>query len=59
MIVIGKVNNKKEVPIFWKCGVIPKVCTSPKAAEPRCVMKVVDDAMNVAVQLGVLLNVRI
>ena len=48
MIIIGNVNEKWVAPIFWKSGVIWKVCTSPKAAETRGVMKIVDDATNVA-----------
>ena len=59
MILIGNVNDKRVVPIFWMSGVIQKVCTSPKEAETRGVMKIVDDAMNVAEQLKMLLNTRI
>ena len=46
MIMIGNVNNKRTVPVYWKSGVVNRVCTSPKASETRGVMLVVDDAKN-------------
>ena len=57
--MIENTEEKRVAPIFWKSGVIRKVCTSPKAAETRGIMKIVDDASNVAEQLGMLLNARI
>ena len=43
MIMLG--NKKTDVvsPIYWKSGVIRKVCTLPKAAETRALMRLVDD----------------
>ena len=32
MVMIGNKENKKVLPIYWKRGVIKKVCTLPKAA---------------------------
>ena len=46
-------------PIYWKSGVVNRDCTSPKAAETRGVMLVVDDAKNVVDQLKVLMNADI
>ena len=45
--------------MYWKSGVVNRVCTSPKASETRGVMLVVDDAKNVADQLKDLLNAEI
>ena len=59
MIMIGSKKNKKAAPIFWKSGVVNRVCTSPKASETRGVMLAVDDAKNIADQLKILLNTEI
>ena len=59
MIIIGNVKNKRILPVYWKSGVVDRVCTSPKASETRGVMLVVDDAKNVADQLKDLLNAEI
>ena len=59
MIMIGNVKNKITVPVYWKSGVVHRVCTSPKSSETRGVMLVVDDAKNVADQLKDLLNAEI
>merc|ERR1712105_279907 len=51
-------RNKKTTaaaPLYWKSGVIRKVCLSPKAAETRSLMKVVDDTMCLARQISLLL----
>merc|ERR1711984_64939 len=44
---------------YWKAGVIRKVCLSPKAAETRSLMRVVDDTMCLARQISILLNTEI
>ena len=59
MIMIGNVENKRAAPVYWKSGVLNRVCTSPKASETRGVMLVVDDAKNVVDQLKDLLNAEI
>ena len=59
MIMLGNVKTKKAAPVYWKSGVVNRVCTSPKASETRGVMLVVDDAVNVANQLKDLLNADI
>ena len=59
MILLGSKETKKAVPMFWKSGVIRKICTSPKAAETRGVMKIVDDAVNIKKQLKVLMKMEI
>ena len=56
MILIGNVKNKRAAPVYWKSGIVNRVCTSPKASETRGVMLVVDDAKNVADQLKDSLN---
>ena len=50
MIMIGNKEKRKVSPIYWKSGVIRKVCILPKAAETRGVMKLVDDAINITQQ---------
>ena len=45
--------------MYWKSGIVNRVCTLPKASETRGVMLVVDDAKNVADQLKDLLNADI
>ena len=59
MIMIGNVKIKRTVTVYWKSGVVNRVCTSPKASETRGVMLVVDDAKNVADKLKDLLNAEI
>ena len=59
MIMIGNIKNKRAVPVYWKSGVVNRVCTLSKASETRGVMLVVDDAKNVADQLKDLLNAEI
>ena len=59
IIMLGNVKTKKAAPIYWKSGIVNRVCTSPKASETRGVMLVVDDAVNVANQLKDLLNADI
>ena len=44
----GNVKNKRTAPVYWKGGVLKRVCMSPKALESRGVRLVVDDAKNVA-----------
>ena len=46
MIMIGNIKNKRTAPMYWKSGVVNRVCTSPKASETRGVMLVVNDAKN-------------
>ena len=59
MIMIRNMKNKRAAPVYWKSGVVYRVCTSHKASETRGVMLVVDDAKNVADQLKDLLNADI
>ena len=46
-------------PIYWKSGVIKRVCMSSKAAETRALMKTVDDATNQARQVSQLLSLSL
>ena len=55
-------GNKKAVeasPLYWKSGVIRKVCMSPKAAETRSLLRLVDDSTCLARQLSALMNTKI
>ena len=59
MILLCNKSTEAALPIYWKSGVIRKVCTSLKAAETRSLMKLVDDSTNLAKQLSKLMNVKI
>ena len=50
--------EKMASPMFWKSGVISKICTSPKSAEIRWVMKMADD-VNIAKQLSILIKEKV
>ena len=43
IIMLGIKTEKNASPMFWKRGIIRKICTSPKTAETRGVMKMVDE----------------
>ena len=43
MIMLGNKKTGDVLPIYRKSGVIRKVCTSPKAAETRAMMRLVDN----------------
>ena len=59
IILIGNMKTKAVAPIYWKSGVIRKVCLSPKAAETRSLMRVVDDSLCLARQISMLLNTEL
>ena len=56
MLMLGNSNNGKVAPLYWRSGVIRKVCVSPKAAETRALLRLMDDAVHMAKQLSQLLN---
>ena len=56
MILLGNKKTVAALPLYWKSGVIRKVCLSPKAAETRSLTRVVDDSLCLARQLSQLLN---
>ena len=59
LLILGNKSMDAAPLIFWKSGIIRKVCTSPKAAEIRALMKLVDDGTSVARQVSQLLNTSI
>ena len=59
IILFGNKKTTAAAPLYWKAGVIRKVCLSPKAAETRSLMRVVDDTMCLARQISILLNTEI
>ena len=59
MLLLGSKTTKMATPMYWKSGVIRKVCLSPKAAETRGVVKIVDDGINMANQLSILLKKKV
>ena len=58
MIMLGNKKTENASPIYWKSGVIRKVCKSPKVAETRSLMRLVDDGTSLARQVSQLLNVK-
>ena len=56
MILLGSKTTKMATPMYWKSGVIRKVCLSPKAAETRGVLKIVDERNNMSNKLSDLLK---
>ena len=44
--------------MYWRSGVIRKVCLSPKAAETRALLRLMDDGVHMSKQLLQLLNVK-
>ena len=59
--LITLLNQKtgKATPIYWRSLVIGKVCVSPKAAETRVLLRLMDDGVHMAKRLSQLLNVSI
>ena len=56
MIMMGNQKNGKVAPLYWRSGVIWKVCVSLKAAETRALLRLMDDGVHMAKQLSQLLN---
>merc|ERR1712030_150068 len=56
IIMIGNKKTKNVSPIYWKSGIVRKVCLSPKAAETRAMIRIVDDSLCLARQISILLN---
>ena len=52
MIMLGNQKTGKAAPIYWRSGVIRKVCVSPKAAETRALLRLMDDGVHMAKQLS-------
>ena len=54
--------NKKMTdasPVYWKSGVIRKVCLSPKGAETRAMIRMVYGGMSMARQVSQLMDVDV
>ncbi len=56
LIMLGNQKTGKAAPIYWRSGVIRKVCVSPKAAETRSLLRLMDDGVHMAKQLSQLMN---
>ena len=48
MIMLGDRISRNAAPIYWRSGVIRKVCVSPKAAETRALLRLMDDSVHMA-----------
>ena len=46
--MFGKKKTGKAAPIYWRSGVIRKVCVSPKAAETRSLLRLMDNGVHMA-----------
>ena len=53
LIMLGNQKTGKAAPLHWRSGVIRKVCVSPKAAETRSLLRLMDDGVHMAKQLSV------
>merc|ERR1711867_374287 len=58
MIMLGNQRTGRAAPMYWRSGVIRKVCVSPKAAETRASLRLMDDGVHMAKQLSQLLNLK-
>ena len=43
LIMLENQKTGKAAPLYWRSGVIRKVCTSPKAEETRLLLRLMDD----------------
>ena len=59
MIILGSQRTGKAAPLYWRLGVIRKVCISPKTAETSLLLRLMDDGVHMAKQLSQLLNTNI
>ena len=59
IIILGCKSSLVCSPVYWKSGIIRKICTSPKAAETRGIMKLLDDGCNMTKQMSILMNMKI
>ena len=55
--MLGNQKTGKVAPIYWRSGVIRKVCVSTKAEETRLLLRLMDDGVHIAKQLSQLLNI--
>ena len=51
IILLGSKTTKMATPMYCKSGVIRKVCLSPKSAETKDVVKIVNDGFNTSNKL--------
>ena len=58
MIILGNQKTGRAAPLYWRSGVIRKVCVLPKAAETRALLRLMDDGVHMAKQLSQLLNLK-
>ena len=59
LIILGNQKTGKAAPLYWRSGVVRKVCVSPKAAETRLLLRLMDDGVHMAKQLSQFLNTNI
>ena len=58
IIFLGNTGTMAASPMYWKSGVIMKVCLTPKAAETRSLVRLVDDSLCLKRQLEMMLGVK-
>ena len=59
IIMLGSTRTPAAVPLYWRSGVVRNVCMSPKAAETRAMVKLVDDSTYIRQQLELMLGYEI
>ena len=47
-IMLRNQKTGKAAPLYWILGVIRKICISPKAAETRSMLRLIDDGVHMA-----------
>ena len=52
LIMLGNQKTGRAAPISWRLGVIRKVCVSPKAAETRLLLRLMDDGVHMAKRIS-------
>ena len=58
MIMLGNKRTGRAAPMYWRSGMMRKVWVSPKAAETRALLRLMDDGVHMVKQLSQLLNVK-
>ena len=48
ILMLGNQKTGKAAPIYWRSGVIIKVCVSPKATETRTLLRLMIDGVHMA-----------
>ena len=56
--MLGNRKTGRAAQMYWRSGVKRKLCVSPKAAETRVLLRLMDEGVHMAKQMSQLLNVK-